>query len=337
MEEEAKPEYTHVPVMPVEILDYLDIQEGKVYIDGTLGGAGHSKMILDKLNGAGHLYSFDQDIYPIENLKKIFKLEGSDEEISSKWLHPITKNFTAVYDNFGNFEEFYNEQKSLNPDFKVDGGILLDLGLSSIQLDDPERGFSFNKEGPLDMRLDPEGDLTAYDVVNKVKEEDLANIIYKYGDERLSRRIARKIVASRPVQTTTELADIVTSCYPGKLKHSHKSKSGKSKSVHPATRTFMAIRIYVNKELDVLEKILASAQKYLEPGARVVVLSYQSLEDRITKWAFRDGSKNLVNNKKYKILTKKPLEPNMEEIKVNPRARSAKLRVAEIACEEGIN
>lgn len=249
-------------------------------------------MILEKLAGTGHLYSFDQDINVInKQSERLKEATGFD-------------NYTLVHSNFSELANYCEEQE-----LKIDGGILMDLGLSSIQLDDPARGFSFNNEGPLDMRMDQDAELSAHDVVNKYREEDLANLIYKYGDERLSRRIAKAIVSKRPINTTTELADIVKGCHP------------KYSKIHPATRTFQALRVYVNKELEVLEEVLASAKAVLEPEARIIVLSFQSQEDRIAKWAFR-------NSEDLEILTKKPIKPSDEETQANPRARSVKLRAA---------
>jgi 16S rRNA (cytosine1402-N4)-methyltransferase len=192
-------------------------------------------------------------------------------------------------------------------------GILADIGVSSAQLDQPERGFSFRQEAPLDMRMNPHQVLSAADVVNHWDETDLANTIYLYGEERLSRRIARNIVEQRPFQTTTELAAAIARCVPKKYRYGR---------IHPATRTFQALRIAVNAELDVLKTLLAEAPDWLAPGGRLVIISFHSLEDRLVKQGFRDDDR-------LKIVTKKPLVATEAEVESNPRARSAKLRVAE--------
>lgn len=306
----AKPD--HISVMLNEALDYLNIQEGKTYVDCTLGGGGHSREILKKLNGTGHLYSFDQDINVIEKQRAEFAEE-----------FPEWDNYTFVHSNFSGLADYCYKN-----DLIIDGGLLFDLGISSIQLDDPDRGFGFNKKGPLDMRMDQSTSPSAYDVVNSYKEEDLANIIYKYGDERFSRRIARDICSRRPLENTSQLAEIVGRVYYSKRK-GQKSKS-KTKSIHPATRTFQALRVYVNKELESLELILTSLRRFSEHSTRVVVISFQSQEDRIVKWAFREGAKTELESKVYKILTKKPALPTEDEIQENIRSRSAKLRVVEI-------
>lgn len=285
--------------MPNECLELLDIQEGKVYVDGTLGGAGHSKMILEKLAGTGHLYSFDQDI---EVIKK------HSEEAAK---HP---NWTLVHRNFAEVNDY-----CLENNIKITGGILLDLGLSSIQLDDPERGFSFNAETPLDMRLNPEADLMAEDIVNTWKEKEIADTIYQFGEERKSRLIAKEIVLKRPFQTCKQLGDLIKNIYA-------RGANGKTFRVHPATKTFQALRIAVNSELDVLEEVLKLDPEVYEAGARIVVISFHSLEDRIVKNIFRDYKQE----KKLEILTKKPLIATEEETDVNMRSRSAKLRAGEV-------
>ncbi len=289
-------EFSHIPVLAKEVIEGLKIEAGKVYIDGTLGGAGHSKLILEQLAGTGHLYSFDQDGGVIEK----------QEEENKKF-----PNWTLVHDNFEAIVDYCKEN-----DIKIDGGILLDLGLSSIQLDDPERGFSFFSEGRLDMRLNPDAQLDAETVVNKYNEKQLADIIFEYGEERKSRQIAAAIIRRRPISTCQELAKIIESCYA----RSYKKNYFKT---HPATKTFQALRIYVNRELKVLEEVLKLDPEVYLPGARIAIISFHSLEDRIVKNAFRD-------NMRLKILSKKPIEASDEEMKLNPRSRSAKLRIAEV-------
>ncbi len=289
-------EFSHIPVLAKEVIDGLNIEKNKVYVDGTLGGAGHSKLILEQLSGTGTLLSFDQDGGVIE------KQEEENQKFS---------NWTLVHDNFEAIADYCKEN-----DIKIDGGLLLDLGLSSIQLDDPERGFSFFSEGPLDMRLNPDAQLDAETVVNKYNEKELADIIFEYGEERKSRQIASAIVRRRPISTCNELAKIIESCYA----RSYKKNYFKT---HPATKTFQALRIYVNRELKVLEEVLKLDPEVYIPGARIAIISFHSLEDRIVKNAFRD-------NMRLKILSKKPIEASEEEMKLNPRSRSAKLRIAEV-------
>src|SRR5438105_8112974 len=194
-------------------------------------------------------------------------------------------------------------------------GLLADVGLSSMQLRDAARGFSFQAEGPLDMRMDPHGELTADQVVNRLDERTLADVIYEFGEERRSRRIARAIVRSRPIRTSTQLAEVIAAA----------ARPMKSERIHPATRTFQALRIFVNRELDDLQALLKAAPRVLKPGGRLVIISFHSLEDRIVKDALRDG----VKQNHYRLLTKKPVSPGEEEIDRNPRSRSAKLRAAE--------
>ena len=276
--------------MPIETLDQLDIQEGKVYFDCTLGAAGHSKLILEKLNGSGHLYSFDQDIDVIERL---------NDEVSKH------ENWTIIHSNFENIPKYCQEHN-----IKISGGVLMDLGLSSIQLDDPERGFSYQHESRLDMRMDQDLEISAYEVVNQFKEKEIADILYNYAEERLSRQIAKQIVENRPIETNLDLATIIKETY-WRRYHKH-SKT------HPATKSFQALRIYVNKELEVLENLLNALPETLEAKSRVVIISFHSLEDRIAKL--------FLKNKVFELPFKKPLEASAEEKKLNSRSRCAKLR-----------
>ncbi len=288
----------HIPVLAKEILEMLAIEPNKSYVDGTLGGAGHSKLILEKLT-SGSLYSFDQDHEVIDRLKDEAKPH---------------KNWNLVHSNFSEIWEYCQQHN-----IKINGGILLDLGLSSIQLDDPRRGFSFQHDSDLDMRLNPEADLSADDIVNNYSEKDLANIIYEYGEERKSRVIASAIVKNRPINSTLKLANLIKTIY---ARGSH----GKTFRIHPATQTFQALRIAVNQELDVLKQVLEIDFDVLEPGAIIAVISFHSLEDRIVKNAFRA----YAQEGKLEILTKKPLTATEEECHDNPRSRSAKLRVARV-------
>ena len=287
-------DFTHKPVLSQEVLHYLDPKPGKIYFDGTLGGAGHSTMILERLEGTGHLYSFDQDKQVIESISPR----------ASRF-----SNWTLVHANFEDIKTFCQKNN-----LKINGGVLLDLGLSSIQLDDPARGFNFEASLQLDMRLNPQADLTAHEVVNFYSQKDLADIFYEYGEERKSRQLAQYIVDKRPFNSCKELADAIKIFFA-------KQSSGKSFRIHPATRVFQALRIYINRELEVLKNVLEDLPSLLEPGARVVVISFHSLEDRIVKNAFK--SSNL------KILTKKPITATEQELGQNPRSRSAKLRALE--------
>lgn len=289
----------HVPVLAKEIISLLEIKPNAVYIDGTLGGAGHSKLILEQLQNEGHLYSFDQDREVLERLTNEAKTH---------------QNWTLVHDNFA---EIYNYCKSNS--IEINGGILLDLGLSSIQLDDPMRGFSFQHDSELDMRLNPDADLSADDVINTYNETELADLIYKYGEERKSRQIAAAIIKNRPIHSTLKLGELIKTIY---ARGSH----GKTFRIHPATQTFQALRIYINRELEVLEEILELDFSILKPGAIIAIISFHSLEDRIVKNALRKYAKD----GQLEILTKKPIIASDEECKLNPRSRSAKLRVARV-------
>ena len=289
--------YSHKPVMPQEVLSLFNLRTGLNYIDGTTGGAGHSRMILDILGDSGHLYSFDQD-----------------EEVINRLLGHSLKNWTLVNENFS---EIYNYCKENQ--IEINGGILLDLGLSSIQLDDPERALNFDSEYEPDMRLDRRLSLTASQVINKYQEKVLADIIYQYGEENKSRQVAKAIVGARPIRSCRQLAELIKGLF---IKSAH----GKTFRIHPATKTFQALRIFVNRELDVLEKVLKPDLEVLKPGSIIVVISFHSLEDRIVKNAFR----SLKAAGKAKILTPKPLIASEEEITENPRSRSAKLRAIEI-------
>ncbi len=288
---DAQPNQPHIPVMLRECLEGLDIRRGHVYIDGTFGAGGHSQAILD---AGGSVLGIDRDEKALT--------------FANQLNVPEAQTFTFARGNFRNLDEHAKEA-----DLFPVSGILLDLGVSSMQLDEAERGFAFRQAGPLDMRMGGDGE-SAADVVNTYPQDELAAIIFKYGEERHSRRIARRIVETRdanPIQTTQALADVIQRAYPG----------GGYRRDHPARRTFQALRIFVNDELGALEDALFAAERTLAPGGRLVVLSYHSLEDRIVKHFVR-GSGVLTP------LTKRPLTASDEEIEANPRARSAKLRVA---------
>ena len=295
-------EVGHVSVLLKEAIDFLAIRRGGTYIDATLGLGGHSSQIASRLGPQGHLIGFDKDTHAIELARqRLFRI-GGDSRPKITLLHGS-----------------YAEVPQHVPPAEADG-LLADLGVSSLQFGDATRGFSFQADGPLDMRMDPQGERTADQVVNRMREEDLANAIYEFGEERRSRRIARAIVRARPIRTTAHLAQVISAALRS-MKHDH----GAREKIHPATRTFQAIRIFVNRELDDLKALMQAAPGVLRPGGRLVVISFHSLEDRIVKDALRDGAKAGL----YGVLTKKPLTATQEEIDRNPRSRSAKLRAAE--------
>ncbi|MBI2995719.1 MAG: 16S rRNA (cytosine(1402)-N(4))-methyltransferase RsmH [Candidatus Melainabacteria bacterium] len=287
----------HVPVLLNEVINFLNIKKGRVYVDCTVGTGGHSLEILKRLNDSGKLIGIEQD----ENILNIAK-----ERL---------KHFDNCYLFHSNFLELKNILNSLNTD-KIDGGVLLDLGTSSLQFDDPKRGFSIKYNSILDMRMNQNQSLTAYQVINTYRENKLADIIYNYGEERYARKIARSIIKCREkygsIKTTNELTKLILQCFSTKERF----------KTHPATKTFQAIRIEVNKELINLEKFLCFIPELLLPGSRLTVISFHSLEDRIVK-------KFIKNNNELIPLTKKPITPSDSEIEKNPRSRSAKLRAAE--------
>jgi 16S rRNA (cytosine1402-N4)-methyltransferase len=280
--------FHHIPVLPQAVVEGLNIQAKGLYLDATVGGGGHSRLILEA-DPTVRLVAVDQDEAAIATAQINLK-EFSDR-------------VTFWHGNFAQFD----------PGNQQFDGILADLGVSSAQFDIPERGFSFRHTAPLDMRMDSRQPLTAAEIVNFWDETDLANLIYTYGEERLSRRIARKILEQRPFQTTTELADAIAQCVPQKYRYGR---------IHPATRTFQALRIAVNQELEVLKILLEKAPHWLAPGGRIAIISFHSLEDRLVKHGLKE-------NPDLKVITKKPLIATPEELNENPRARSAKLRVAE--------
>ncbi|HET9180786.1 MAG TPA: 16S rRNA (cytosine(1402)-N(4))-methyltransferase RsmH [Candidatus Angelobacter sp.] len=292
----------HVSVLLKEAIDFLAIRRGGTYIDATVGLGGHSYEIASRLSPQGHLIGLDKDTHALELAEQRLSRIGGDNRPKITLLHAS-----------------YAELPQSVPPASADG-LLADLGVSSLQFGDPARGFSFQAEGPLDMRMDPQGERTADQVVNRMREEDLANVIYEFGEERRSRRIARAIVRARPIRTTAHLAQVISAAL-----RSMKQGPGARDKIHPATRSFQAIRIFVNRELDDLQALMDAAADILKPGGRLVVISFHSLEDRIVKDALRNGSKAGV----YNVLTKKPLEAGEEEIDRNPRSRSAKLRAAE--------
>lgn len=296
----SKPNVRHVPVLLHEAIDFLRVRPNGTYVDCTLGFAGHSEAIVRKLGPEGRLIAFDRDQEAMRLARA--KLESVQQELGSQ-----APEITYVGEAFSSIGRHVQAAT-------VDG-LIADFGVSSLQLDEAHRGFSFQADGPLDMRMDTRSGRTAEQVVNEMDERELANLIYENGEERRSRTVARAIVRGRPVTTTGQLARIVASAVPA-MKHQH---------IHPATRTFQALRIYVNRELEEIRDLLEAAPTLLKPSARLVVISFHSLEDRIAKDSLRDGAHKGI----WQILTRKPATASEEEMDSNPRSRSAKLRAAE--------
>ena len=287
----------HYPVMLREAMEFLNVRADGNYIDATVGAGGHSEQILRVLDGGqGKLLAIDRDPQALSIVRERLGDHGG--------------KLILMQGNFSDICGLHSE--SMLP--PVDG-ILADLGLSSMQLEDAERGFSFNLPGPLDMRMGG-GELTAGDIVNSTPERELADLIFKFGEERHSRRIARAIVKARPIRSTTELAQVVMRAIPSRAGLHH---------LHPATRTFMALRLVVNRELENLQSFLSGFPNILAAGGRSVVISFHSLEDRLVKHAFL----GLQREGRMRVLTKHVVRPTPEEIQENPRSRSAKLRAAE--------
>ncbi len=300
----------HVPVLFHEVIDTLDPTSGGVYVDGTVGAGGHARGIIEASSPRGKLLGLDRDPATLE--------------IAGKQLAEFGNRVVLVQSSYTRLIPHLN-----NLNWKTVDGILLDLGLSSMQLDNPERGFSFRAAGPLDMRFDPTQPGTAADLINHSSKTDLANLIFRYGEERYSRRIADAIIANRPLEDTQELADIINRTI-------GKTPSG----IHPATRTFQALRIAVNHELEALEAFLPLALDILNPGGRLAIIAFHSLEDRIVKHFFRKESRDCIcptdiphcvcdHIARVKQITRRPIRPSEKETLTNPRARSAKLRVVE--------
>jgi 16S rRNA (cytosine1402-N4)-methyltransferase len=302
----------HVPVLLAETLAGLQPAPGMLCIDGTLGGAGHAAALLQATGPDGRLLGLDMDPAAIER--------------AAARLAPFGERVTLVHSSFGQMA-----QVAAAHGFTQVGAVLLDLGVSSFQLNEAERGFSFMAPGPLDMRMDTEADLTAEDIVNTWPQEELANIIYQYGEEPKSRRIARAIVNARPLHTTTELADIVARALGG-----HHG----GQRIHPATRTFQALRIAVNDELGTLSRTLPQIVGLLAGGGRFAIITFHSLEDRIVKQFIQQESRDCIcppglpvcqcgHHATLRPVTRKPIQPAEAEVAANSRSRSAKLRIAE--------
>jgi 16S rRNA (cytosine1402-N4)-methyltransferase len=291
---------SHVPVLLKEAIDFLAVRRGGTYIDATVGLGGHSYEIAKRLGAPGYLIGLDKDPAALEIARG--KLTGDDfpqVTLMQCSFAEVGKRFSA----------------------KFADGLLADIGVSSLQLDDAARGFSFQADGPLDMRMDPRSERTAEQVVNHLDERQLADVIYEFGEERRSRRIARAICRSRPIRSTAHLADVISAA----ARPMNRGHDKHDRRIHPATLTFQALRIFVNRELEDLQALLKAAPRILKPGGRVVVISFHSLEDRIVKDAFREGARLGY----FSLLTKKPVTATELESDRNPRARSAKLRAAE--------
>lgn len=296
-------EFKHFPVMAKEAVDALSPEDGKIYVDGTLGGGGYSALILERIQPNGKLFAFDIDDDAIC---------AASEKLKSY------KNLTIIKDSHVNINKHLTEIGS----DKITGGVVYDFGASFYQLTSDERGFSFQKEAPLDMRFDKGADFSAYDVINSYREDDLVRIFSEYGEERFSKRIAKAIVEKRrisPIKTTLELSDLIIQSTPR-----IKSK------IHPATRVFQAVRIEVNQELENIKNTLKNILPILETGAIISAVTFHSAEDRIVKNFFRDNSARFHDDGKLEILTKKPLTASEDELKINPPSRSAKLRYAKV-------
>jgi 16S rRNA (cytosine1402-N4)-methyltransferase len=301
---QGKKEFSHVSVLLKTAIEFLAVRRGGTFIDLTVGLAGHAYEIARCLGAEGHLIGFDKDPAALERARE--RLTRPPAELASDW-----PNVELVHASFAEVTEHVAAASA--------DGLLADLGVSSMQLQNAVRGFSFQADGPLDMRMNTQSGLTAEQVVNRFDERELADAIYEFGEERRSRRIARAIVRARPIHTTAQLAGVISAAA--------RPMNQLERRIHPATKTFQALRILVNRELDDLRTLLSKdvAPQVLKPGGRLVIMSFHSLEDRIVKDALREGARDGL----YRVLTKKPLIADEEEIDRNPRSRSAKLRAAE--------
>lgn len=308
-------DFKHVSVLLNECIEGLAIKPNGVYVDGTLGGAGHAKHVCEKLSKEGHFIGIDQD----HNALRVSKERLSD----------VAPEVSIVYSNFSSVKEVLD-------DLGVEGmdGMLIDLGVSSHQLDEPSRGFSYMHDAPLDMRMDQESDFSAYDVVNDYSEQGICDLIRAYGEDKWAKRIATFIVKAReikPIETTYELVEIIKNAIP---------YSARKDGPHPAKRTFQAIRIEVNKEIDIIKPTILDAVDKLKPGGRLCIITFHSLEDRIVKHTYKELEDPCTCARQMpicacgkvptvKVITRKPILPSEEELEFNPRARSAKLRIVE--------
>ena len=308
--------YRHTPAMPQEVLHYLDCKPGRTYVDGTLGGAGHAALICENIKPEGTLIGIDQDPDAIRNAQDRLK--------------PFKDIARLFHGSFTEIPQFLAQVELQTVD-----GILLDLGISQHHLEASGRGFSFQKDEPLDMRMDVRRTETAADIVNSLTDLELARLFRTYGDERRSKQIARKIIAARkhhPIKTSRQLSDVICSAFPARDRKSHR--------IHPATRVFMALRIAVNNELERVRKFMEHVVDWLHPGGRLCVLSFHSGEDRIVKHQLKKLSAGCIcpprlpvcacgHKPSMRILTRKAIKPGSAEIEANPMARSTRLRAAE--------
>jgi len=313
--DESPGDSQHIPVMLGEVIELLNCQPGGIYVDGTVGGGGYARSILERSAAEGVVLGMDRDWEAIERARE--RLGG------------YGKRLILEKADFADIRRVLRKHGIGEVD-----GIVIDLGVSSFQLEDAQRGFSFLKEGPLDMRMDRDLPQTAAELVNELPEKNLADLIYRYGEERLSRRIARAVVAARQkgrIENTRELAELIRKAVPG---------TRDTFRIHPATRTFQALRIAVNREIDSLERFLPESLDVLKPGGRLCAVAFHSLEDRVLKAAFRNWARSCRCGREraacecegrplVRLLTRKALRPSPDEVERNPRARSAKLRAAE--------
>jgi 16S rRNA (cytosine1402-N4)-methyltransferase len=299
----------HIPVLLDEALAGMQIRPGGVYIDATVGAGGHAAGILSALAPDGRLLGLDADPEAIAHARQVLQRHGNQAVL-----------------HVGNFREI--KRIAAATGFTSVDGLLMDLGLSSRQLADPERGFSFSQDGPLDMRLDPSQERSAADLVNGLSETELAEVLWRYGEERYARRIARAVIRARPLSSTSRLADLILETV------------GRRERTHPATRTFQALRIAVNNEIESLTEALPQARDLLRPGGRLAVISFHSLEDRVVKRFYQQEARDCIcppeaplcvcqHKATLRVITRKPIRPAEEEVAGNPRSRSARLRIAE--------
>ena len=296
----------HIPVLTREVVEWLAVRSESVYVDATAGAGGHARAILERLT-TGRLIALDRDPWAIE--------------IAREQLRMYQNQPTFVQGNFADLPMFLRQLE-----LTVVDGIVADLGFSQMQIDAPERGFSLKTAGPLDMRMDPREQLTADEIVNQWSERELARLIYQLGEERRSQRIARAIVRARPVRNTVQLANLIEACLGGRRRAASRATGTR---IHPATRSFQALRMAVNRELESLEQFLRNAPGCLAPGGRLVVISFHSLEDRLVKQSFQSWHRE----GRLRNLTRHVVRPGPEEVRANPRSRSARLRAAERTAE----
>jgi 16S rRNA (cytosine1402-N4)-methyltransferase len=298
----------HRPVLTQEVVEWLALKPNGIYVDATAGAGGHSRAILERLT-TGRVVALDRDPWAIE--------------LAREQLRAYEHQLTLVHGNFADLPNLLRQQE-----LTVVDGIVADLGLSQMQIDAPERGFSLRAEGPIDMRMDPRNPVTAEEIVNRWAERDLAQLIYQLGEERRSQRIARAIVRARPVRNTVQLANLIEACLGGRRRAASRAIRPR---IHPATRVFQALRMAVNQELESLEQFLRHAPGLLAPGGRLVIISFHSLEDRLVKQSFQSWNRE----GRMRNLTRHVVRPGLAEVRANPRSRSARLRACERPVGDG--